>query len=239
MPRFGRSWHLCGGCRRCRRKPTRSWRRRRCADRTAARRPGARAAARDLVRFSGAEAIMKSLGARSKGARLERMQASPQWAADRFRNVHPIMAGLRDPNVAMPSLTDFLCGGVRRVPRGPLPARNPLASWAQAADSGLRVTWLGHSTVCWSRSTGCGCSPTRLVPRASPSRLAGPKRFQPVPGAAALNAFRGSRDRRASNNARRPSRTLKNEGVKTKVSSAVWNLWSNTCVHSRKAGWLN
>jgi L-ascorbate metabolism protein UlaG (beta-lactamase superfamily) len=109
------------------------------------------------------------------------MQASPQWAADRFRNVHPIMAGLRDPNVAMPSLTDFLCGGVRRVPRGPLPARNPLASWAQAADSGLRVTWLGHSTVLIEIDGLRVLTDPVWGPRASPSRLAGPKRFQPVP----------------------------------------------------------
>ena len=81
---------------------------------------------------------MKSLGSKASGARLERMRASPLWAGDRFRNLHPIIAGLRDPNVPLPTLTDFLCGGVRRVPRGPLPAENPLASWAKPAGSGLR-----------------------------------------------------------------------------------------------------
>src|SRR5262245_5546253 len=32
---------------------------------------------------------VKSLGARSQGARLERMKASPRWAGEGFRNVHP------------------------------------------------------------------------------------------------------------------------------------------------------
>ncbi len=76
---------------------------------------------------------MKSLGKRPEGARLERIKASPLWAGDRFRNVHPVLPGLRDPNASMPTLTEFLYGGERRVPRGPLPSMNPLEAWAQAA----------------------------------------------------------------------------------------------------------
>jgi hypothetical protein len=90
---------------------------------------------------------MKSLGKKPDGARLERIKASPRWAGDRFHNVHTIAPGLRDPNASMPSIGDFLCGGERRVPRGPLPSVNPLQSWLRASDSGLRATWLGHSTV--------------------------------------------------------------------------------------------
>jgi len=90
---------------------------------------------------------MKSLGTYAAGARLERMQASPMWAGDRFRNVHPILPNLRDPNVPMPSIKDFICGGERRVPPGPLPSVSPLAAWNKKPQSGLRVTWLGHSTM--------------------------------------------------------------------------------------------
>ena len=43
---------------------------------------------------------MKSLGGKSKGARLERIKDSPLWAGERFRNVHPILPGLRDTNTA-------------------------------------------------------------------------------------------------------------------------------------------
>lgn len=124
---------------------------------------------------------MRSLGKRPEGARLERMRASPRWLGDRFRNVHAIPPGLRDPNASMPSLSDFLCGGERRVPRGPLPAMNPLDSWRKPPSSGLRATWLGHSTVLIEIDGLRVLTDPVWGPRASPSRLAGPKRFQPVP----------------------------------------------------------
>ena len=124
---------------------------------------------------------MKSLGKKPAGARLERIKASPRWADDRFRNLHPIPAGLRDPNASMPSLSDFLCGGERRVPRGPLPSVNPLDSWSKPPASGLRATWLGHSTVLIEIDGLRVLTDPVWGPRASPSSLAGPKRFQPVP----------------------------------------------------------
>ena len=124
---------------------------------------------------------MKSLGSRPKGARLERMKASPLWAGDRFRNVHPIMPGLRDPSAAMPTITEFLCGGERRVPAAPLPSVNPLESWRRAPGSGLRATWLGHSTVLVEIDGVRVLTDPVWGPRASPLTLAGPKRFQPVP----------------------------------------------------------
>ena len=124
---------------------------------------------------------MKSLGKRSDGARLERMKSSPLWAGDRFRNTHPITPGLRDPTASMPSLSDFLCGGERRVPRGPLPAMSPLETWARPPGSGLRATWLGHSTVLIEIDGLRVLTDPVWGPRASPSRFAGPKRVQPVP----------------------------------------------------------
>jgi L-ascorbate metabolism protein UlaG (beta-lactamase superfamily) len=124
---------------------------------------------------------VKSLGKRPDGARLERIKASPAWAGDRFRNLHPIMPGLRDPNASMPSLSDFLCGGERRVPRGPLPSMNPLDPWTKPPASGLRATWLGHSTVLLEIDGVRVLTDPVWGPRASPSRFAGPKRFQPVP----------------------------------------------------------
>jgi L-ascorbate metabolism protein UlaG (beta-lactamase superfamily) len=124
---------------------------------------------------------MKSLGGKPQGARLERIKASPLWAGERFRNLHPIIAGLRDPNASMPTLGDFLCGGERRVPLGPLPSVNPLDSWARPPASGLRATWLGHSTVLIEIDGLRVLTDPVWGPRASPSRLAGPKRFQPVP----------------------------------------------------------
>jgi L-ascorbate metabolism protein UlaG (beta-lactamase superfamily) len=124
---------------------------------------------------------VKSLGRRPEGERLARIKASPLWAGERFRNVHPSMPGLRDPNASMPTLAEFLCGGERRVPRGPLPSMNPLETWAKPAASGLRATWLGHSTVLLELDGLRVLTDPVWGPRASPMRLAGPKRFQPVP----------------------------------------------------------
>jgi L-ascorbate metabolism protein UlaG (beta-lactamase superfamily) len=124
---------------------------------------------------------MKSFGSKAQGARLERIKASPRWAGERFRNVHPIIAGLRDPNVPMPTIGEFLCGGERRVPRGPLPSMSPLEAWTRPPASGLRATWLGHSTVLIEIDGLRVLTDPVWGTRASPSRLAGPKRFQPVP----------------------------------------------------------
>ena len=124
---------------------------------------------------------MKSFGGTPRGARLERIKASPRWAGERFRNLHPIMPGLRDPSVSMPSLGEFLCGGERRVPLRPLPSMNPLAAWGRPPASGLRATWLGHSTVLLEIDGLRVLTDPVWGRRASPSSLAGPKRFQPVP----------------------------------------------------------
>ena len=123
---------------------------------------------------------MKSFGQRATGARLERMQSSPRWAGEGFRNVHPITPGLRDGSVR-PSLSDFICGGARRVPPGPFPVVQPGEVWTRAPQSGLRATWLGHSSVLLEIDGHRILTDPVWGPRASPSRIAGPKRFQPPP----------------------------------------------------------
>src|SRR5882672_2750093 len=124
---------------------------------------------------------MKSLGGKPEGARLERIKASSLWSGEGFRNVHPIIPGLRDPDAKMPTIGEFLCGGERRGPRGPLPSMSPLAAWDKPPASGLRATWLGHSTALIEIDGLRVLTDPVWGPRASPSRLIGPKRFQPVP----------------------------------------------------------
>ena len=123
---------------------------------------------------------MKSLGKKSTGARLERIKSSPLWAGEQFRNVHPVIPGLRDPDRVVPSARVSLWRE-RRVPRRPLPSMSPLDAWAKPPESGLRVTWLGHSTMLIEIDGLRVLTDPVWGPRASPSRFAGPKRFQPVP----------------------------------------------------------
>ncbi|HSN70950.1 MAG TPA: MBL fold metallo-hydrolase [Steroidobacteraceae bacterium] len=125
--------------------------------------------------------MLRSFGSRPQGERLERMRASPRWIGGTFRNVQPIPAGLRDPSARMPTIGEFIYGGERRVPNAPLPAVNPLETWARRPGSGLRATWLGHSTVLIEIDGLRVLTDPVWGPRASPSSFAGPKRFQPVP----------------------------------------------------------
>jgi L-ascorbate metabolism protein UlaG (beta-lactamase superfamily) len=124
---------------------------------------------------------MRSIGRIPVGARLERIRSSPRFGGEGFLNVHPILPGLRDPNASMPTLREFLCGGERRVPPAPLPSLNPLETWAAPPSSGLRATWLGHSTVLLEIDGARVLTDPIWGTRASPSRLVGPKRFQAVP----------------------------------------------------------
>ncbi len=124
---------------------------------------------------------MKSLGSKPAGLRLERIRASRQWRGEAFRNLHPIAHGLIDPSAERPTLAEFLRGGNRRVPLGPLPADDPREAWRRKPGSGLRATWLGHSTVLIEIDGLRVLTDPVWGQRASPSRIAGPKRFQPVP----------------------------------------------------------
>ena len=63
---------------------------------------------------------MSTFGKRASGARLERMEASPRFADGAFRNTRPVAPGLKKGTVT-PTMAEFLCGGQRRTPPGPLP----------------------------------------------------------------------------------------------------------------------
>jgi L-ascorbate metabolism protein UlaG (beta-lactamase superfamily) len=113
------------------------------------------------------------------GLRLERVQACPRYADGEFRNLHPILPGLR--GAAMPSIGDFLCASGRRVPAAPLATRDPKSTWARAPQTGLRVTWLGHSTLLVEIDGVRVLTDPVWGERVSPVGFAGPKRFHPVP----------------------------------------------------------
>jgi hypothetical protein len=74
-----------------------------------------------------------------------------------------------------------LCAGGRRTPPAPLPVRDPREGWQRAPRTGLRATWLGHSTVLIEIDGVCLLTDPVWGERASPVAIAGPRRFQPVP----------------------------------------------------------
>ncbi len=124
--------------------------------------------------------VIKSLGRRPDGLRQERIEASPLWGGTSFRNMHPLLSRLVKPDIAGPTLSAFLFEGNRRTPSAPLPAMDPKGRWARKPRSGLRATWLGHSTVLLEIDGVRVLTDPVWGMRASPSQWAGPKRFQPV-----------------------------------------------------------
>ena len=114
------------------------------------------------------------------GLRWERMLASAQYAQEGFVNTYApsVMRELEDK----PSLADFMFRGKdQRVPSRPLPSADPRAAWTRRVQSGLRTTWLGHSTVLLEIDGRRVLTDPVWGARASPFPLLGPKRFQPVP----------------------------------------------------------
>ena len=117
--------------------------------------------------------------AKLTGLRLERARASKQFRDGRFHNTSGATAALKGPPLAV--MRDFFLGGRARVPRSPLPIDSPLARWAMPVETGLRVTWLGHSASLLEIDGVRILIDPMFCERASPVQFAGPKRFHPVP----------------------------------------------------------
>lgn len=133
---------------------------------------------RAVLHPEGREHPLKALGRKARGERLARMRSSPQWEGRGFGNAS--LQSLDAPRESMP-LAEFLCPKERRKPLAPLPASDPTTAWSRPPESGLRVTWLGHSTVVLEIGGRRILTDPVWGDRASPSRLLGPRRFQPVP----------------------------------------------------------
>ena len=123
---------------------------------------------------------MSAFGGRASGLRLERMVASSRFSDGTFRNTSQVAPGLK-PGSGLQTVGEFFWGGQQRKPPAPLPSVNPLAAWQRPPETGLRATWLGHSTVLLEVDGLRVLTDPVWGERASPYNFAGPKRFQPVP----------------------------------------------------------
>ena len=140
---------------------------------------------------------LDALGAAPAGERLERVKRSPNYRDGAFRN--PEATSLATTGSTWSTLRRWLAGHEQRVPPGRMPiVALTKASFAQPPASGLRVTWLGHSTVLVEIDGARILFDPVWAGRASPSSLIGPKRFHEPPLALddlpALDAIVASHD---------------------------------------------
>src|SRR3954471_19023003 len=127
---------------------------------------------------------MPSRRDRTTGRRRERMLASPRFDGRVFRNTYDVSSGLK-PGVERPTMRDFLCPSEGRIPSSPLPLVDPRPFWRARPESGLRATWLGHSTLLIEMDGVRILTDPVWGNRASPLSFAGPKRFHPPPASLA------------------------------------------------------
>ena len=119
---------------------------------------------------------------RAEGHRLERMQASRQFADGAFVNTYPSGAErVPESGTTLANMADYWLNADQRMPSKPLTALDPLHAWARPVETGLRATWLGHSTVLLEIDGMRVLTDPVWGQRASPFSFAGPRRFQPVP----------------------------------------------------------
>jgi L-ascorbate metabolism protein UlaG (beta-lactamase superfamily) len=119
-----------------------------------------------------------AFGGRADGARLARMEQSPQWRDGRFDNRLPRVDG-----PMLRALGAFAFGGSdHRTPDAPIPfVMRSGADYRTPPASGLRVTWLGHSTLLLELDGRRVLIDPVWGERASPFSFMGPKRFFPPP----------------------------------------------------------
>lgn len=123
---------------------------------------------------------MSAFRRRTAGLRRERMEASVRFSDGTFRNTSGVGPSLQKGST-LPVMREFLFRRGRRVPIAPLPSVSPLEAWSRPAETGLRATWLGHSTLLLEIDGVRVLTDPVWSRRVSPSRHFGPKRFQPVP----------------------------------------------------------
>lgn len=120
----------------------------------------------------------EAMGGKVDGERLERVAQSPQWSDGAFRNRLPRVDG---PYREI--LWEFFFGGSDvRMPDAPLPVvARRAADYATPPESGLRVTWLGHSTLLLEIDGARVLIDPVWGERVSPFTFAGPSRFYAPP----------------------------------------------------------
>jgi L-ascorbate metabolism protein UlaG (beta-lactamase superfamily) len=110
--------------------------------------------------------------------RRERMKSAANFRDGHFFNP----SGRTAPgHLGVGMLADFLFGGSKRVPPAELPLVSPVETWRDRPKSGLRASWLGHSTTLLEIDGARILTDPVWAMRASPASFVGPKRFHRPP----------------------------------------------------------
>ena len=122
----------------------------------------------------------QAFGKRAEGARLDRMERSPQRGDGSFVNPQPLW------NDYAGMLTGWLSASDHGSPSRPLPVvGGGKERFATPPATGLRVTWLGHSTILVEIDGHAILTDPVWGPRSSPLTWIGPARWYPPPVALA------------------------------------------------------
>ena len=126
------------------------------------------------IAAAGVVAIRAALGVRATGARLQRMKKSPEWQGSHFENPQPIV------NDTWAAVVTLFRADPNAKPKAP-PSTVPVepARFAAPPSSGLRVTWLGHSTILLEIDGHRFLTDPVWSERIGPTGFAGPKRWFP------------------------------------------------------------
>ncbi len=124
-----------------------------------------------------------AFGADPAGSRLRRIHSSPNFEDGSFRN--PLGARTRPESGTARELAKVYFnkeGRMRRAPQGAVPMHEDTsAALAGPPASGLRLTWMGHSSVLVEIDGSRILFDPVWGERCSPFAFAGPKRLHPVP----------------------------------------------------------
>ena len=118
----------------------------------------------------------KAFGKAASGERLARMEASPRWVGAGFENTLPLYNDYWGMTLGMLDKSDVAS------PSEPLPVVNPdPALFTELPSSGLRITWLGHSTVLIELDGKRLLTDPVWGERTSPFSFVGPQRWYAPP----------------------------------------------------------